>query len=43
MSIVVLVTVEVLLVLGPPTFSTRKFLLTGTGMMGGLFHLRVIS
>ena len=39
--LVLLAIVEVVLVLGPPTNSSRKMILKESGIMGGLFHLRV--
>ena len=41
--LVLLVMVEVGLVLGPPTSTPRKLVLAETGIMGGLFHIRVIA
>ena len=40
--IIVLVMVEVVLSLGPPTSPPIKFILAETGMMGGLFHIRAL-
>ena len=34
---------EVMLVLGQPTFTPRKLFLADTGIMGGLFHLRITA
>ena len=39
----VLLTAEVVLVLGPPTYPTRKLLLEDTDRVEGFRHLRVIA